>query len=157
MRSRRRQSVHREKRRPRAHCPGMRSRRLWAVFVSLALAVAACGRSAGGTVAATRELSDAERMQGRQMFEALCATCHGPQGQGDGPGSATLDPKPRNFSSAEWQSSVTDAHIRDVIAMGGAAVGKSPMMPAQPQLKSTPRVLEALVAHVRSFGAKPAH
>lgn len=32
--------------------------------------------------------------RGAQLFQAQCATCHGPQGRGDGPLAPSLDPKP---------------------------------------------------------------
>jgi high-affinity iron transporter len=32
--------------------------------------------------------------RGARLFQAQCAACHGPQGHGDGPLAATLDPKP---------------------------------------------------------------
>jgi len=35
--------------------------------------------------------------KGKGLFETTCATCHGPEGKGDGPAGATLNPKPRNF------------------------------------------------------------
>jgi hypothetical protein len=49
---------------------------------------------------------------------------------------------------------VTDEHITKVIVYGGAAVGKSPMMPAQPQLKGQTETLAALVKIVREFRGK---
>jgi mono/diheme cytochrome c family protein len=94
------------------------------------------------------------RAQAMQVFEQRCVTCHGPEGKGDGPGSVALTPKPRNFHDAEWQDSVTDEHIEQIIMYGGAAVGKSPMMPANPDLVSKPEIVAALRAHVRSLGAK---
>jgi mono/diheme cytochrome c family protein len=114
----------------------------------LLAALTACGKDAGGGATA---FSDAETAAARRVFETVCFTCHGMTGAGDGPGSAALQPKPRNLRDPAWQASVTDAHVRNVITMGGAAVGKSPMMPAQPQLKNDPRVLDALVAHVRNL------
>ena len=36
--------------------------------------------------------------------------------------------------------------------MGGAAVGKSPIMPASPDLDEKPEVVEGLVKLVRKFG-----
>ena len=47
---------------------------------------------------------------------------------------------------------MTDEQIRKTIVMGGAAVGKSPMMPASPDLDSKPEVVEGLVKIVRKFG-----
>lgn len=36
--------------------------------------------------------------RGAQLFQAQCAACHGPQGHGDGPAAASLDPKPTALS-----------------------------------------------------------
>jgi mono/diheme cytochrome c family protein len=87
-----------------------------------------------------------------EVFATRCALCHGPDGRGDGPGSAALDPKPRNYHDEAWQASVTDDQIRKTILEGGAAVGKSPVMPAHPDLASNPQVLAALIAKIRGLG-----
>ncbi len=86
------------------------------------------------------------------MFKTVCATCHGQDGRGDGPAAASLNPKPRNYTDKVWQASVTDDQIKNTILMGGAAVGKSPAMPAQPQLREKPLVVDELVRIVREFG-----
>lgn len=90
--------------------------------------------------------------EAQTTFKTVCATCHGESGLGNGPGAATLTPKPRNYTDKAWQASVTDDQIKQTILMGGAAVGKSPMMPAQPQLKEKPEVVAALVQIIRTFG-----
>ena len=42
---------------------------------------------------------------GKTLFEQQCVTCHGPQGQGNGPAAAGLNPKPRNFTAADgWKN-----------------------------------------------------
>jgi len=92
--------------------------------------------------------------EAKAQFDSLCLTCHGASGHGDGPGSAQLDPKPRSFDDSAWQASVTDEHIKKAIVFGGAAVGKSPMMPAQPQLKGKDALLDGLVKIVRGFQKK---
>lgn len=101
--------------------------------------------AAGGDAAAAVAEAD-------QIFATRCTTCHGATGAGDGPGSAALDPKPRNFQDKTWQASVTDEHIGQILMYGGAAVGKSPTMPGNPDLMSKPDVVRALVAHVRGLG-----
>ncbi len=90
--------------------------------------------------------------EAKTFFNQVCVVCHGSAGAGDGPGSANLNPKPRAFADKEWQASVTDEQLQKVILSGGIAVGKSPVMPGSPQLKTKPKVLKALVALVRSFG-----
>jgi cytochrome c553 len=90
----------------------------------------------------------------QQMFATVCATCHGADGTGNGPASETLNPKPRNYTDAAWQASVTDDDIKNIIVNGGQAVGKSPMMPGNPQLKDDPETLDGLVKIIRAFGKK---
>jgi mono/diheme cytochrome c family protein len=92
--------------------------------------------------------------EARQIFESRCVTCHGPGGAGDGPASAGLTPPPRNFQDPAWQTSVTDAHIEQIVQYGGAAVGKSPAMPANPDLMAKPEVVAALRAHVRGLARR---
>jgi len=43
---------------------------------------------------------------GAEVFKTNCATCHGPQGHGDGPAGQSLDPRPRNL--AELQTKAGD-------------------------------------------------
>ena len=47
---------------------------------------------------------------------------------------------------------MTDEDIKKTITYGGAAVGKSPIMPASPDLDSKPLVVEGLVKIIREFG-----
>ena len=86
-----------------------------------------------------------------QVFTQRCAVCHGASGKGDGAGAAALNPKPRDYSDAAWQKSVTDETLTKVILEGGQAIGKSPLMTPSPDLKDKPEVVKALVAKVRSF------
>jgi len=60
-------------------------------------------------------------------------------------------PPPRNFQDAAWQASVSDQHIEQIIQYGGAAVGKSPTMPSNPDLMSKAEVVAALREHVRGL------
>ena len=85
------------------------------------------------------------------LFRTKCVVCHGDHGAGDGPGAAALVPKPRAFADAEWQAAVTDEHIKKIIVEGGPAVGKSPGMPPNPDLKGKDEVVLALVKLVRDF------
>jgi mono/diheme cytochrome c family protein len=43
--------------------------------------------------------------RGKVLYAQTCATCHGPQGKGDGPGGVGLTPKPRNFAEpVAWKN-----------------------------------------------------
>ena len=100
--------------------------------------------------AATAAQSPAD--EARNAFNTLCSTCHGTSGKGDGPAAAALETKPRNYTDKAWQASITDDQIKKIIVEGGAAVGKSPLMPPWTQFKDKPQVLDELVKIVRSFG-----
>ena len=92
-----------------------------------------------------------EPSQAEVVYGQVCAACHGTSGMGDGPGAATLNPRPRNYTDPAWQASITDQQIKDTIVKGGLAMGKSAMMPAQPKLADQPAVLDGLVAIIRGF------
>lgn len=91
-------------------------------------------------------------LEANHTFKTLCATCHGESGKGDGTAAASLNPKPRDYTDKEWQAAVTDEELAKIILEGGAAVGKSALMPPNPQFKDKPEVIAELVKIVRSFG-----
>jgi cytochrome c553 len=103
----------------------------------------------------SRGRAGGEQTQAEAMFATVCATCHGMDGTGKGPAAETLNPKPRDYTDAAWQASITDEQLKETILKGGQGVGKSPMMPGQPQLKDHPEVLDGLVQIIRKFGKKP--
>ena len=121
--------------------------------------VAACKKPEGGTSesqaapTATSSTAAGGEEDAHELFTTRCVPCHGAQGKGDGPGSAALNPKPRNYTDPTWQASVTDEQIKKTILYGGAAVGKSPNMPANPDLDGKPE-LDGLVKVVREFKGK---
>jgi mono/diheme cytochrome c family protein len=39
--------------------------------------------------------------KGKELYTSSCASCHGDAGDGNGPASGTLNPKPRNYKQAE--------------------------------------------------------
>ena len=47
--------------------------------------------------------TDSLLAKGRELFRANCSSCHGDNGQGDGPAGLALNPRPRDFRSpAGW-------------------------------------------------------
>lgn len=96
-------------------------------------------------------ISEQMKAEAEQVFTTTCAACHGKTGKGDGAVSKALVPPPRDLTSAEWQNSVDDAHIAQIIQHGGGAVGKSLAMPSNPAIGANKKLLEALVAYIRSL------
>jgi mono/diheme cytochrome c family protein len=102
----------------------------------------------GSTETALAEVPESSR----KVFASVCSTCHGPKGGGDGMVAAALTPKPRNFGDKTWQRNTTDEAIKKVILEGGAAVGKSAVMPPNPSLASDAETLNGLVKLIRVYG-----
>jgi mono/diheme cytochrome c family protein len=101
---------------------------------------------------ASPEAAGGAAAEAKEIFETRCSSCHGEEGRGNGPASAVLNPKPQNFHDPKWQASVTDEQLTQAIIYGGAAVGKSPAMAANPDLQEKPEVVKALIAQVRALG-----
>ena len=119
----------------------------------LALNAVACGKSGESSSSETKAPETKVDMNAaKEMYESRCSSCHGVSGKGDGPGAAALNPKPRNFADSAWNKSIKDDQLRKTIIYGGAAVGKSPIMPASPDLDAKPEVVDGLIKMVRSFG-----
>jgi len=86
----------------------------------------------------------------QQAYQAVCSSCHGQNGAGDGPAGVGLDPRPANFASGSFWVGKTDEQIVRTIRQGGAAVGKSAMMPAWGALYNESQALE-LARYIRTF------
>lgn len=87
-------------------------------------------------------------------YESLCSRCHGIDGRGQPELASAPGAKPRpDFTTATWQESVTDDHIKKTIVEGGAALGLSEEMPAFGSFFSEDD-LERLVEKVRAFGRR---
>ena len=126
------------------------------LLLSMTLAVLLIGCGGGKTAGddGSAGVSAAARAEAAELFSTRCATCHGPLGKGDGPGSAGLTPAPRNLTEKKWQRSVTDEHIEQIIRFGGTGVQMSPQMPPNPDLNSKPEIVTALRIHVRELEGK---
>lgn len=69
--------------------------------------------------------------KGKATFEAVCVSCHGGQGKGDGVAGVALNPKPRNFHAKEgWKNGRNLAGMYMTLQNGIAANG----MPAYDNL-----------------------
>ncbi len=90
--------------------------------------------------------------KGKAVYGKYCATCHGATGKGDGPAGKALNPKPpRDLTEKAYMATRSDDDLLTIVQKGGAAVGKSPMMPPwSPALKDDD--IQDVVAFVRTLG-----
>ena len=94
---------------------------VFSVLVLIALALVACGGADGTDAVATlapvpsefagktNPLGADAAKDGAAVFKINCETCHGPQGHGDGPAGAVLDPAPKDL--AELQAIAGDDYL----------------------------------------------
>ncbi len=97
---------------------------------------------AGGDVAAAGDA------QGAAIYAQRCVLCHGAGGHGDGPASASLNPKPRNHTDGSYMNARTDAELLEVLHNGKGA------MPAWKSVLSEDEI-NAVLKHVRSLAVPP--
>jgi mono/diheme cytochrome c family protein len=86
---------------------------------------------------------------GKTIFAKSCAGCHGDTGKANGSASAALNPKPKDLSDKAYNAKLEDTYLHNIIAKGGSAVGKAPMMPPFAQLKQ--QEVDDVVAYIRSL------
>ena len=110
-----------------------------------ALAFAAPTATAAGDVEA-----------GKATYQANCASCHGPEGRGDGPVAMALDPKPRDFAEAQFKydtdgdgTTGSDADITNIVQQGAAAFGGNVMMAPLPHLSDAE--VANIIAYIRTL------
>ena len=104
-----------------------------------------------GVGAAGYAQNDAE---GKKLYTTYCVGCHGDKGKGDGPAASALPVKPANLSDGAVMNQLPDKFLVEIVSKGGAAVGKSPLMPALGnQINATQ--LRDIVAYIRSLAEPP--
>ncbi len=88
--------------------------------------------------------------KGEALYKNTCASCHGDEGKGDGVASAALNPKPRNFHSADgWTNGRTFFDIYKSVNDGVPGTG----MAAYEFLSPEDRV--AIIQHIRTMADYP--
>lgn len=91
---------------------------------------------------------------GKQTYAAMCVSCHGPTGKGDGPAAAALPVKAADLTDGEDVNAESDEFLFTIIKEGGASVGKSALMtPWGGQL--TDQQIWNLVSYIRTLAVPP--
>ncbi len=103
------------------------------------------------------EASIAEDVEaGKALFRSICASCHGEDGDGNGPAAEQLVLKPRDFALAAFKFDTdanwvrgADEDLANVIRNGAAAYGGSAAMVPWTQL--TEQEIKDLIRYIRSL------
>ena len=95
-------------------------------------------------------LGQGDPAKGKDLYTKHCGGCHGPGGKGDGPAAAAINPKPSDLTDKAYMAGLKDQYLFDLIQKGGAAVGKSPLIPPFGS-KLKEREIRDVIAYVRSL------
>lgn len=88
--------------------------------------------------------------KGKDLFINTCASCHGNEGNGDGPAGLVLNPKPRNFHlETGWKFGRKFSDIFNTVSKGILTSG----MPSYDYLSAQDRI--AIILHVRTLMTNP--
>jgi cytochrome c oxidase cbb3-type subunit 3 len=89
------------------------------------------------------------------LYKVYCSQCHGVNGNGKGINAPALFVAPRNHTSFDEMSILNDDRISAAVKFGGAAVGKSSLMPAWNGILSDADI-QLLVAYLRKLSGTQA-
>lgn len=87
--------------------------------------------------------------RGEAVFKTNCILCHGIKGDGKGRAAVLYDPPPANLT----RSDKNDDYKTSIITLGGAAMGRSPVMPVWGKQLSTQEIKD-VVAYLKTILVK---
>jgi len=87
---------------------------------------------------------------GKEIFDQMCAGCHGTYGNGQEGTKSGFVPRIGTLANKEYMASVPDDYLKMIIKKGGAYMGKIATMPAWEKRLSDDEIKD-IVAHIRTF------
>lgn len=120
-----------------------------AIILIITSSALACGPT-------TEDSGTTSAVDGQVVYTRNCASCHGPEGDGQGPAAYLLFPKPRNFRAANFKlrstpqgSLPTDADLRTTIRTG---------MPGTPMLAFgdllSDAEIDGVIEYIKTFSPR---
>ena len=85
-----------------------------ALFAGIALLFSYCDENRGTTDVPGGNYE----LPGKSVYEANCMSCHGVNGEGDGPAGAALSPKPRNYAKDGFRYGSSIEEVKTTIREG---------------------------------------
>ena len=87
---------------------------------------------------------------GKEIYEQMCAGCHGTRGDGGAGQKSGFVPRVPTLANKEYMNSVPDDYLVMIIKKGGEYMGKMASMPAW-EKRLTDQQIRDVVAHIRTF------
>ena len=88
--------------------------------------------------------------QARDIFDQMCAGCHGYRGDGGEGHRGGFSPHVGTLADKEYMAQVPDEYLYLIIAKGGKFMGKIATMPAW-EKRLSEEEMRGLVTHIRTF------
>jgi mono/diheme cytochrome c family protein len=85
--------------------------------------------------------------KGKEIYEKKCALCHGVRGDGEGPTSAGLNPKPTNFKESHGEMMTDGEHFWKI------TTGRGPMPSYEKDLSAGERW--HVINYINTFSKRP--
>jgi mono/diheme cytochrome c family protein len=92
---------------------------------------------------------------GQHVFYQYCVWCHADSSPAGPSNRANLTPTPALMNDGAKLNGLSDEYLRNIITLGGAAMGKSPMMPALGKTLSQEEIRD-VIAFARAI-AQPSY
>jgi mono/diheme cytochrome c family protein len=95
-----------------------------------------------------------QQTQGKRIFYEKCVWCHADSTPAGPSNRSNLNPAPPLINDGATLNPLSDAYLENVITLGGAAMGKSAIMPPWGRTL-TQEDIRALVAYIRAVAQPP--
>jgi mono/diheme cytochrome c family protein len=87
---------------------------------------------------------------GAEIYEINCATCHGPEGKGDGPAAVGFDPQPASLADVHMMEEMNDGTLFWRVSEGGMMEPFNSVMPAWKGTLSEDEIWQ-VITYIREF------
>jgi mono/diheme cytochrome c family protein len=95
-----------------------------------------------------------QQAEGRRVFYTYCVWCHADSTPAGPSNRANVSPTPPLMNDGAKLNGLSDEFMRNIVTLGGAAMGKSPMMPAWGRTLSQEEI-QAVIAFARAVAQPP--
>ncbi len=108
------------------------------------------GAAASGASSKPGAAAASSKQAPAAAYHSFCASCHGNDGKGNGPGAVAFNPAPTDFTDCAKMKMRSDEFLYEVVAKGGSAEGLSRNMPGWSEAFTNSQI-HGLVEYVKSF------
>ena len=95
-----------------------------------------------------------QQAQGKRIFYQQCVWCHGDTTPAGPSNRSNLTPVPPLLNDGTVLNAESDENMRNIVTLGGAAMGKSPMMPPYGRMLSAEEI-RSVIAFTRAIAQPP--